>query len=332
MTEKLNEMINNIIKSLNPLKDALKPYQDINKELVYRVFDLSKSLNEIFKPIQSDYYRELTSNIYKMYFERFNELKESIDGMSSRYMKLMEQCIEIMNKDYISIEDLYNLLAEMYWCFPYGMEIYKVQEALAECSNEKELDQYLLEYYDEEKVDEMINFALEKIKNKFDDNILNMFEESVFTFKHDKYNIADIGFIYVFEGCTTFFLKNKCETNKKRLFNELYYKALNNKEKYSDDLLNLKIMNKFVQILYSSHNENEKEIIKNHRSQRHIDAHGRGVNKYKVDNIRLINSICELLRLIDVFSEYENKIIIKKNKKNKSKYKNNKTRKKVTTC
>lgn len=302
MSEYLNSYINNMKNTASGISKILESYNNINIEIIKaNINQISKRLDENTTYINNYYHNSFT----KLLDEYQKNIAKIISNIQFEdYLKKYFELSEELKNPNINLDAIADKLSDVFWCQPFEMNIQKLNNALSICKTPDEFDDFILNYYTDEKINTMCEF----IENSLNDNLLIYFNESIYAFNNNKYTLAALGLLNVFEGCTLFFVKDKSSTKKKEIF-RILYDLVKDDEKYDiHDRFNLKIMQNHINSLYCTHKGNEICIDGNKRIQRTIDSHGRGVKKDRIDNIRILNSLYELIRLTKVFEQYKDYI------------------------
>lgn len=262
-------------------------------------FNVNINIEEASKGLKN--IQNQMNNILK----NFEKVLEPIKNLSLEFEKIIKNPESYLN--YISYM---KELEKYYWAMPYKIKASTLKEIIEKVGNEKEFDEFMFEYFSDEKINEM----LYEIEAKISQEKKIVFKQIMSNFHLENFAIINNSVISIIDDELSKYTKNKKDTSRKNLFLPIY-EDLDEKEKISINDIYLRILNNNINKLFENINFNNIKINTKKEIRRHILQHGKKYSNEKIDSIMLLNTLYGLLAIENYLEKYKNKLIFINNKR-----------------
>lgn len=303
---------------LNMIEQALIGTKNkYNKEIIPKVssikyknkiIEINNQFDEVNKIIKMQGLYNVdsinNSDMLDEYIKQYNELQKKV------FRKLKFRPKSDIDEQHVS------LFKKFYWVIPYN---YKKKDLrhISNIASKKQFDEYIINYFTDDKVKKMFKQLKSQYKVKNKRTIIEQIKHSYY---QEHYATCITTIITLFDS-TTLALINKNSTKQHNSHNIIsaIQKNIENDhiEGYIYELyLKINILNNFISKLYKPINK-LKEASRITTLSRHINSHGVYYSNKKIDALRLLNALVysnELIKdlnLNDSFTEEKNNFIIK---------------------
>lgn len=286
-----HEAINNLINVSEQLNKMISP-QLAEIQTTFKLF--SNRLNEIIKPV----IKQITSTEFMSpLFEQFRKYAELVEKAKA-------------NPD--SVFNYYRYshkLNDFHWTWPYGMDSDSMLSAIETIESEVEFDNWLLEYFDEEKMTALI----EDIKNGVSEKYEIAIEQIIIGLQSNSYVLINNTLLSIIDGVLSKYVANKKIVHRRGILEPIiaYYD-----DNYSLEtipfIFELGMLENNIQFIFEDSDFNlEIQVETNKKVRRHSAVHGMAFSNNYNDTIFLLNALYWLIALEDVLRPFENSLKVK---------------------
>lgn len=246
-----------------------------------------------------------------------DRIKNQIDAIAdnikelfakNKYLIDLLDYYEKIEKDpnsFINWENYLNKLKEYFWMIPYEMGPSELLKILKEVNSEDDFDNYILNYFDDNKIKSLID----NIEKKLSDNKTIFFKQIKVAYNNKLYMLVGLGLITIIDDELSFFIKNKKCTSRYNMFEPIIKKMKN--EPADTFPFFIMIINNNINTLFENYDFDQSITIEtNKKIRRHLALHGKYYYCDKIATIMLINTLYNILLLKEIKPEFNN--ILKK--------------------
>lgn len=304
-----NENLEIIQKELEKYRIEVNPaLKNISMNTISIMNTYTQNIEKMTKPIQE---------ITEKFAEITKPLVDTIINLNIKITPYFGEFAEIFRKAEENPDSLVNWIEyseklQMYfWTFPFEMKSEELKDILQNVNSEKEFDKYMLKYFSKDKISRLEESIIEMIPHKHK----CMFKQIMNSYDNKNYGIANLGITAIIDDLCTYFLEDKGRNSREDLFLPIIEKVDENSENVFE-VIPLLIINANINVLYESIDFRKRISVSTHKTaRRNPGQHGKKFSNKKLDTIMLLNTIYYMLIVIEKFSEYKDKVIYVKNKK-----------------
>lgn len=232
----------------------------------------------------TDYIKPLFEEL-KKFSEQVEEAKENPDSVYNyyRYSRKLE---------------------DFHWTWPYGMDTNSLLNVIETIESETDLDSWLLEYFDENKIESLLNDIYSGISVKYREAL----EQINIGLKYNTYILVNNMLLSIIDGILSKYMANKKQLHRRGILEPVI-------EFYDDNyslenipfIFKLGMLNENIAFIFEDTDFNkDNEVKTNKKIRRHSSVHGMAFSNKKNDTMFLLNALYWLVELDEVLLPFEN--------------------------
>lgn len=197
-------------------------------------------------------------------------------------------------------------LSSYFWSMPYKIDGKSLKNIFENVNSEKAFDSYMLEYFTDDKINELFK----DIKNKISTKHKDLFDQIVKAFDNGYYALINISLIAIIDDELSFYLKDKKTTTRKNIFEPILkkLKRVPIQECNYMNVIILEMLDNNIDIIFENVYFDNISISTQKITRRHSTQHGVIYSNEKIDSLMLVNTLYNILYTRDYLSIYENKL------------------------
>lgn len=294
------------LKGMEPIQlntDAINSFKETSKSIANMLSafaDISRKLEEMMKPVF-----ESLANFSKMVSEI----------IPTNFMKSFSDMLQEINENPDSVFNYYkyeNHLDNFHWAWPYEITTSEIKNLIESVSDEKKFDDYMLKFFSEKKVNDM----MDKIEKNIPAHHRILFRQIENAYRNKNYAIANNALMTILDNLLSDYLLYKGQTKRKGILKPIadFWMMF-----FPDDLLvvfRLMMIANNIDFIFQDYHFNEKIVFEtNKQARRHTALHGFKYSNKKVDALMLMNTLLELLNYRTNLHIFCNSLVVDKKTK-----------------
>lgn len=276
--------------------------------LARRLGELNTGINEIVSGI---------TKTVQTYAGKFMEIT------TSEFMKNFSSVLQEIGKDILEASNnpnsVFNYskyekrLDDMHWAWPYEIDVETIFSILQTVHCEKEFDDEMLKFFNDDKINKMIVEAKNKVA-KHHKVLLGQVENGI---ENKNYALVNNALMSIIDNSLSIYLEDKGCITRKNIFKPV----IEHYENYGLDqigafIYDLCMLSNNINFVFDNVDFTQKIDLKTNKvARRHAALHGFRYSNKKIDTIMLLNTLVALMRIKPYLQFFENGIKYNKNKK-----------------
>lgn len=195
-------------------------------------------------------------------------------------------------------------LSDYFWIIPYKMDTKELFEILKTVNTEEKFDEYIKNYFNKNRVEELQNEIYVNIPRKHK----TLFRQIINAYNAKSYSLANTGLMSIIDGLCSYYLINKRKTQRKGIFQPIV-EDLVKKSGYNRVSAILIMLDHNIKTLYENINFNKRiDLGTNKKIRRHPNQHGQSYSNQRIDTIMLLNTVYYLIIVQEILYKYKSKL------------------------
>lgn len=285
MNEEYYEVIKNLQTVFQSFNKTINPQILEAGRTLSLVSERIKEITEPFSKINTTEYMKPVFDQFKRFAEEVQKAKESPDSVFNyyRYSKKMD---------------------DFHWTWPYGISSAEMLNAIENIQSEEEFDAWLIEYFDNQKIDQLF---IDVIAGAPDD-YLEAIKQVRIAIDTGIYILANNTLVSILDGLLSRYMSKKKIVHRRDILEPIidFY------DQYSLEkipfIFELGMLNENINFIFEDVDFSQVEINSHKQVRRHTSMHGMRYSNERIDAVFLVNAIYWLIAFDDKLKPFENSI------------------------
>lgn len=249
--------------------------------------------------------KQMLSSFIKIMDDIQPTIYKTVEGVFNTTKKFAEILEEIKNDpdSVLSYMSYKNDLLKYYWVIPFNIDTVDLKKILNKVQKEKEFDDCLIEFYNNNRIQELIDI----IKNNIPIEYKTIFKQIEDSFWNKHYALINLAIISLIDNELSYFIEDKRKTKRIGLL-EPIIKDISKNSEYTYYAIILTMINNNINILFDNVDFNNIKFETNKEISRHAVQHGKMFTNKKISSIMLLNTFLHIIVIKKELKKYKDKL------------------------